>query len=155
MARTAISPTAYMDAWKTMDYKTIHEATLKEASRQVNEMVKWMEWQISVDPELMKVIHLEAGVFDAIRKARNYRSTIYNRNRSIASTGFDVIRANVSGDAKAVTVAVNKISDYEDDQYVAARRILKVYCFVKAKANGSLAVTEAEEIEYEYDPEDS
>lgn len=155
MPRTAISPLAYVETWKKYDYKAIHDAAKAEASRQVNEMVKWMEWQISVDPERMKVIHLEGGVFDIIRKARNYRNTIYNRNRTIAETGFEVIRAEHSGDAKAVAEAREKLAECEDDQWTAARRILKIYCYVLFVAGGSLRVFEAEDIEYEYDPEDS
>ena len=145
MPRTAISPLAYVEAWKTQDYNTIHEATKAEASRQVNEMVKWMEWQIQYDPDQMKKIHLEQGTFELVRKARNYRSTIYNRNKAIVQAGFEV---------PSPAVAV-KLSEYEDDQWVAARRILKVYIHVKFKAGGTLELTEPEDVEYEYDPEEA
>lgn len=153
MSRTPLDPTVYMETWKTLDYSAIHAATKAEASRQVNEMVKWMEWQIQYDPEQMKEIHLEAGIFDIIRKARNYRSKIYNRNRTIAQLEFDVIRADVAGEAKAAAEAREKLAVCEDDQWSAARRILKVYCHVKFVAGGSLKVYDAEDVEYEYDPE--
>lgn len=135
------------------DLKAIHEALKAEASRQVNEMVKWMEWQIQYDPEEMKEIHLEAGVFDLVKKSRNYRSKIYNRNKAIAEARFEVIRAQVNGDAKEVAAIQERMAAYEDDQWAAARRILKIYLYVKGKANGSLTVSDPESIEYEYDPE--
>lgn len=155
MPRKAISPGAYVAAWKSLDYKAIHDATKAEASRQVNEMVKWMEWQIQYDADMMKEIHLENGIFDIIRKARNYRSTIYNRNKAIAQTEFEAIRGQTLGDLKIVEDARAKLAEYEDDQWAAARRILKVYCAVKMAAGGSLELTDPEDVEYEYDPETS
>lgn len=155
MPRKAISPAAYVEAWKTQHYETIHKAALAEASRQVNEMVKWMEHQIQFDPDEMKVIHLEAGVFDLIKKARNYRSTIYNRNKAIAVAGFDALKAHHTGDAKELSVITEKMAEYEDDQWVSARRILKIYIYVKAKANGSLQLLDPETVGYEYDPEET
>ena len=155
MPRKAISPAAYLEAWRSEDYTVIHEAAKAEASRQVNEMVKWMEWQISFDPDRMKKIHLQQGNFDLVRKARNYRSTIYNRNKAIAAAEYEIIRANTMGDAKELASIGEKLAGYEDDQYVAVRRILKIYLRVKYLAGGSLELRVPEDVEYEYDPEDA
>jgi hypothetical protein len=154
MPRKAISPLAYIEAWKTQSYVAIHEAAKAEASRQVNEMVKWMDWQIQFDPDMMKEVHLKDGIFDLVRKSRNYRSTIYNRNKSIAEAEFEAKRAQITGDVKGLKEIQEKTARMEDDQWNACRRILKVYCHVKYKAGGSLELTEPEEIEYEYNPGD-
>jgi hypothetical protein len=156
VARTAISPLAYVEAWKTRHYDTIHEAALKEASRQVNEMVKWMDWQIRYDPDLMKEIHMEGGVFGLVRKARNYReSMIYQRNKLIAGIGVEKIKASVKADYERIAEINEQIAKWQDEQYGGCRRILKIYCAVTALAGGSLEVTEVEELDYEYDPEKS
>lgn len=155
MARTAVSPGAYVEAWKSYDYNVLHEATKKEASRQVNEMLKWMDWQIQYDPDRMKKIHAEQGTFDLVRKARNYRSTIYNRNKAIAQIEFDLIKVRSTGNIKEVEAVREKLAVCEDDQWAAARRIMKIYCRVKFVAGGSLMVSDTpEDVEYEYDPED-
>lgn len=150
--RTAISPMAFIEAWKTLNYTEIHKAALKEASRQVNEMVKWMDWQIANAPEVDREMYLE--VFGIIRKARNYRTVIYNRTRTIKESEFEKIRAELEGDMSALKTWADQKAEWEDDQHVAFLRIMKIYCAVRATV-GRMDVMDPEDVEYEYDPEDS
>lgn len=154
MARKAISPTAYIEAWKSLNYDAIHEAALAEASRQVNEMVKWMNWQIKHDPDEMKEFHTKDGIFVLIKKARSYRETmIYNRNKYIAEIEFERIAAAHAGDRERLDALNEQIAQWNDDQHGACRRIMKIYCAVRIKAGGSFVLNDPEDIEYEYDPE--
>jgi ribosomal protein L17 len=156
MPRKAVSPAAYLIAWQSQRYSSIHDATLKEASRQVNEMVKWMNWQIKYDPDEMKEIHLERGVFNLVKKARNYRENmIYHRNKYIAEIQFDRIAAELAGDMDKIAEIDEQIAKWHDDQFGGFRRIVKIYCAVKSLAGGSLVLNDPEEVEYEYDPEEA
>lgn len=148
--RTAISPMAFINAWKTLNYDEIHKAAVKEASRQVNEMVKWMDWQIANASKEDREMYLE--VFAIAKKARNYRTVIYNRTRSIKESEFERIRAELTGDAGALKKWADQKSEWEDDQYVACRRIMKIYCAVRATV-GRLDIMDPQDVEYEYDPE--
>jgi hypothetical protein len=152
--RKSANPAAYIEAWKTQNYDTIHHAALKEASRQVNEMVKWMNWQTKYAPKWMKETYEEDGIFDLIRKARNYREHfIYQRNRLITEAPMAMAQATLDGDAKKIDALKEQIAQWEDYQHGGCRRILKIYLHVKGEAGGSLELTEPEEVEYEYDPE--
>lgn len=155
MARKALSPTAYIDAWKSLNYEAIHEAALAEASRQVNEMVKWMNWQIRHDPDMMKEFHLKNGNFGLVKKARNYRENlIYHRNKYIAEIEFERIAASQSGDRERLDAINEQIDQWHDDQHGGCRRIMKIYCAMLFRAGGSFDLNEPEDIEYEYDPEE-
>jgi hypothetical protein len=80
---------------------------------------------------------------------------IYNRNKSITEIAFEVTKATVEGDLKKLEELREQLAQLEDDQHGGCRRILKIYLHVKNAAYGSLELTEPEEIEYEYDPENS
>lgn len=143
---------AFIEAWKTLNYTEIHKAALKEASRQVNEMVKWMDWQFANTSEDDQEMYLE--VFSIIKKARNYRTVIYNRTRATKESAYEGIRAELAGDTEALKKWADQKSEWEDDQYVACRRIMKIYCAVRITV-GRLDALDPEDIEYEYNPEHS
>jgi hypothetical protein len=115
-----------------MNWSLILEGAKKEASRQYTEMAKWLEHQEESNPEGLDAFGL---LPDAIRKAKSYRTRIYNVNKEIKA--IDKKLESVVDNAEKGKLQDSR-ANYEFDQYVAAGRILKIYCIVIANVSLTL-----------------
>lgn len=144
----------YIEAIQTENWKVMHEAGKKEASRQVGLMDRWLKGA-------RKVSSLELRDFpflaENIEKAINYRSGIYNRNKKLKEIDSDLDRLdNLLRDKdtpaedipvhteKAKELLVEK-ADIEFEQYTLVGRILKIYFAVNM-----YVVLVQEKTEYDY-----
>jgi hypothetical protein len=126
----------YIEAIQTGNWKVMHEAGKKEASRQVGLMDRWLK-----DARKIQSADLRDFPFLAenIEKAVNYRSGIYNRNKKLKEIDADLVRLDnllkdIDTPAEDIPVHTEKAkellgdkADIEFEQYTLAGRILKIY----------------------------
>lgn len=123
----------YLESFGSMHFDTIQKAALKEASRQVGEMTRWLVWKPEQDPLGYEAL---SYLVEPIKKAQNYRSTIYNRGRELKPILAEIAKLTELQEAgeeidvqRLIELRKTKL-EKEIAQYTEAIRILNVYCIV-------------------------
>jgi len=138
---TSVSPDAILEAYR------------KEASRQVGEMQRWMDYHIKEDPYNM-LEHWTENVFPLVRQAVKYRMRVYNRNRVFDKLKFDRLEATAKSDTKALEEIAESWRETEDEQIALCWRIKKIHLAVRELVQLQLDKGEAHPFEeYEYEAE--
>lgn len=126
----------YIETLKTLVFADIQEAAIKEASRQVGEMSRWLKWKPEHDPDgYFALAHLE----EPIKKAEKYRFSIYNRTKKLKPIDKEIdrlVELQVMGepfDADRLVALRDEKAQAETEQYTYAIRILKIYCYVQSQ----------------------
>jgi hypothetical protein len=126
----------YIDALKTLKFELIQEAAIKEASRQVGEMSRWLKWKPEHNPEEFEVF---SYLVDPIKKAETYRFNIYNRTKKLKPIDAEIaglVKLQVEGepfDLERLIALRDEKAKSETEQYTLAIRILKIYCYVQSQ----------------------
>ena len=116
-----------------MNFGIIQKAAVKEASRQVGEMTRWLKWKPEHDPMGYEAL---AYLESPIKKAETCRYAIYNRSKELKPILKEITRleeAQLTGeefDRDRLVELRGKKLEKEVAQYTEAIRILNIYCII-------------------------
>lgn len=151
----------FVKAWLHAEDHVLLEAYRKEASREVGEMLRWMEHQIDFDPMDM-LWSFSEDLFPMINRAKQYRWQLYDRKKKFNEIEFDGVKAEHATYAtpEEKTAAFADLAErwniVECEQMALIWRIKKIHIKVTKKVNTQLEKGEKSPfVDYEYDPEKS
>lgn len=123
----------YIESFGSMNFGVIQKAAVKEASRQVGEMSRWLTWMPEYDPDGYESL---SYLVDPIKKAETYRYSIYNRTKELKPILKEIEKLQESQlmgeeiDLDRLIELRKKKLEKEIAQYTEAIRILNIYCIV-------------------------
>jgi len=154
-------PDRFVHAWLSGTVEELSEAFRKEASREVAEMLKWMEFQKSDDPDGAFVY--EDNIFPMIIRAKQLRGQLYDKNKKIPPLEFKILQASHAFDQNPTVEVVEEFRRLETELLeLDAERVTLCWkikaLHIKVKRLVMLDVqTHMGDVnpfeEYEYDPE--
>lgn len=142
----------FVQAWLKGTEDELDEAFRKEASREVGEMSRWVDYQKAEDPAGV-LWDYEERLFPMIRMAAKYRTRIYNRNK-IASELRERSLTLDPEDGAEIARMQEEWMKLRDEQIALCWRIKRIHIRVTREVRLDLAEDEKDPFEeYEYDPE--